>query len=298
MIVVCDTENIEVGLPCITYSLRGIVQVHVTVKTAQIPVHSGMAGGALPDAAIALNAILGRLYWDNGPIPIPGLYDGVRATTAKERDVYAKLPWDDTKFRDEVGVVKSARYANETGTTVYEQTWRKPAVTVVAQEASTIKGVSNQVLPKAEAIVSCRIVPDQDPQQVLTAVKDFLTANPPWGAEVTVKAHGKVKWWMTDPNGPAFESAMSALREGFDKEAVAIGSGGTIGFVGPLADLLGGAPGAADRHRRPGEQRPRPEREPARGGLQEAHGEPGAALRQPRQADAEAGEVRHGERGA
>src|SRR5262249_54215818 len=63
VIVVCDTENIEVGLPSITYSLRGIVAVQVDVESAKIPVHSGMAGGALADSAIALNVILSRLYW-------------------------------------------------------------------------------------------------------------------------------------------------------------------------------------------------------------------------------------------
>ena len=230
VIVVCDTENIEVGLPCITYSLRGIVQVHVEVKTAAIPVHSGMAGGALPDAAIALNAILGRLYWDNGPVGIPGFHDDVRPVTAKERAVLESLPWDDGKF------------ANETGLTVYEQTTRRPAVTVVAMEASNIKNVSNQVLPKAEAILSCRIVPDQKPEHVLKVLQEFLRKDAPWGAEVTVKPHGKVKWWITDPNGPAFESAMAALRVGFNREPVAIGSGGSIGFVGPLAELFGGAP--------------------------------------------------------
>ena len=125
---------------------------------------------------------------------------------------------------------------------MYEQTWRKPAVTVVAQEASSIKGVSNQVLPTAVAIVSCRIVPDQKPADVLKSLQEFLTKDPPWGAEVIVKPHGKVSWWMTDPNGPAFESALSALREGYGREAVAIGSGGSIGFVGPLAELFGGAP--------------------------------------------------------
>ena len=242
VIVVCDTENIEVGLPCITYSLRGIVQVHVEVRTAAIPVHSGMAGGALPDAAIALNAILGRLYWKNSAVDIPGLYTDVRPVTEKERAVFRKLPWDDAKFRDDVGVVPSAHYAVEEGLSVYEQTWRRPAVTVVAQEASSIKSVSNQVLPKAEAIISVRIVPDQKPEAVAKCLQEFFMKDAPWGAQVTVKPQGSVKWWMTDPNGPAFECAMSALRDGFQKEPVGIGSGGTIGFVGPLADLFGGAP--------------------------------------------------------
>src|SRR5687768_5089052 len=123
VIVVCDTENIEIGLPSITYSLRGIVAVLVEVTSARTPVHSGMAGGALPDAALALNKVLSKLYWGNGPVPVPGFYDKVRPLTEKERQAVRKLPWDDAKFRKDVGVVPSARYAIEDGLTSYEQTW-------------------------------------------------------------------------------------------------------------------------------------------------------------------------------
>jgi acetylornithine deacetylase/succinyl-diaminopimelate desuccinylase-like protein len=140
-------------------------------------------------------------------------------------------------------VLPGVRLAMEKGATVYEQTWRKPAVTVIAQEASSIKGASNQVLPKVQAIVSCRIVPDQDPAQVLEALKSFLTADPPWGVKVTVKQLGApCKWWMTDPNGPAFEAALGAMRQGYGRDPIGIGCGGSIGFVGPLAELFGGAP--------------------------------------------------------
>ena len=153
------------------------------------------------------------------------------------------LPFDEAKARHDFGILPGVKLACETGSGVYEQTWRKPAVTVIAQEASSIKGASNQVLPKASAIVSCRIVPDQDPEQVLKQLQAFFTTDPPWGVEVKVTPHGPpVKWWMTDPNGPAFEAAMGALRKGFNKDPLAIGCGGTIGFVGPLADLFGGAP--------------------------------------------------------
>ncbi|MFO0847557.1 MAG: M20/M25/M40 family metallo-hydrolase [Gemmataceae bacterium] len=208
VIAVCDTENIEVGLPCVTYSLRGIVAVKVEVTSATIPVHSGMAGGALPDAALALNRVLGKLYWGNGPVPVPGLYDSVRPLTDKEKAAFKKLPWDDAKFRHEIGVVPSARYALEDGLGVYEQTWRRPAVTVIAQEASSLKGASNQVLPKASAIVSCRIVPDMKPEQVVEQLRAYLTADAPWGVQVSVTQLGAhCDWWMTDPNGPAFEAA-------------------------------------------------------------------------------------------
>src|SRR5262249_49119324 len=112
-----------------------------------------------------------------------------------------------------------------------------------AQEASSLKGASNQVLPRAGAIVSCRIVPDQDPDEVFEQLKAVLAADPPWGVQVTVKPLGKpVKWWMTDPTGPAFEAAVGAMRSGFGRAPASIGCGGSIGFVGPLADLFGGAP--------------------------------------------------------
>ncbi len=243
VIVVCDTENIEVGLPCITYSLRGVMTALVEVASAKIPVHSGMGGGALPDAALALNAVLGKLYWGNGPLPIPGYYDSVRPMTDKEKAATRKLPFDEVALRRDVGIVPTARMTMEDGLNEYEQTWRRPAVTVIAQEASSIKGASNQVLPKASAMVSCRLVPDQDPQQAFDQLAAFLTADAPWGVEVKVTPHGPpVTWWMTDPNGPAFEAALGAMRTGFDRDPVAIGCGGSIGFVGPLSELFGGAP--------------------------------------------------------
>jgi acetylornithine deacetylase/succinyl-diaminopimelate desuccinylase-like protein len=242
VIVVCDSGNVETGLPCITYSLRGIVGVLVEVESAKLPVHSGTAGGQLADAALALNVLLSRLYWKNGPLPIPHFYDTVRPLSDKERRTFHSIPGDEATWRRDLGVLPGVQFATEKGCHPYEQTWRKPSITIIAQEASSIKGASNQVLPKATAFVSCRIVPDQDPDQVFEQLQAFLTADPPWGVKVTVKPVGSVKWWMTDPTGPAFEAALAAMKAGFNKEPLAIGCGGSIGFVGPLADLFGGAP--------------------------------------------------------
>lgn len=242
VIVVCDTGNVEVGLPSITYSLRGVVGLHLEVRSAEKPNHSGMAGGMLADAALALNVLLSRLYWKNGKIPIPGFYDKVRKLTAAERRTFKKLPGDEETWRRDMGVLPGVNFALEGKSHPHEQTWRKPAVTVIAQEASSIKGASNQVLPVASAIVSCRIVPDQDPQEVYEQLKEHLTKDPPWGVQVQVRPLGSVSWWMTDPQGPAFEAAMKALKKGYGVKPVAIGCGGTIGFVGPLAELFGGAP--------------------------------------------------------
>jgi len=243
IIVVCDTENIRVGLPSITYSLRGIVTLLVEVKSALIPVHSGMAGGAFADSALALAKVLSRLCWEDGPIPIQGFYDSVKPLTDSERKVIQSLPVDSDALRKSLGVPDHVKFALQKGKSIYEQTWRHPAVTVIAIEASNIKGASNQVLPTASALVSCRIVPDQDPKHVEELLRKALSADAPWGVDVKVTAHGSsVDWWMTDPTGPAFEAAIAALEKGFKAKPVGIGCGGTIGFVRPLVELLGGAP--------------------------------------------------------
>ena len=242
VIVVCDSGNVEVGLPCLTYSLRGIVALHVEVQSASKPVHSGTAGGWLADAVIALNVILSRFYWNHKKLPVPGMYDKVRKLTAAEKRAFRKLPGDEAKWRSDNGVLDGVEFALETKTHPHEATWRKPSITVIAQEASSIKGASNQVLPTAQAIVSCRIVPDQEPEEVYEQIKAVLVKDPPWGVKVNVKPAGSVKWWMTDPTGPAFTAAIKALKKGFGVKPVAIGCGGSIGFVGPLAELFGGAP--------------------------------------------------------
>ena len=243
IIVVCDTENIRVGLPSITYSLRGIVTLLVEVKSALIPVHSGMAGGAFADSALALTKVLSRLCWEDGPVPIQGFYDSVKPLTDSERTVIESLPVDSDALRKSLGVPDHVKFALQKGKSIYEQTWRHPAVTVIAIEASNIKGASNQVLPTASALVSCRIVPDQDPKHVEELLRKALSVDAPWGVEVKVTAHGSsVDWWMTDPKGPAFEAAIAALEKGFKAKPVGIGCGGTIGFVRPLVELLGGAP--------------------------------------------------------
>lgn len=240
-IVVCDTENIAAGLPCITYSLRGVVGLIVEVTSATSPRHSGFAGGFLADAAIALNVILSRLYSKGGKLPVPGIDRGVIPMTAEERRWLKQLPGDEKTWRKEFGVLDGVKFANTVHP--YEQTWRKPSITVTAVEASSIKGRSNQVLNKATAAVSCRLAPGQKPKQVIEALTKFLTKDPPWGVHVKITAGGGTAPWITDPNGPAFTAARAAAEAGFGRTPALVGCGGSIGFVGPLADeLLGGAP--------------------------------------------------------
>jgi acetylornithine deacetylase/succinyl-diaminopimelate desuccinylase-like protein len=239
-VVVCDTGNIATGFPSITYSLRGVIGATVEVEVGQGPRHSGFSGGLMPDAAIALNVILSRLFWDNGKLPVPGIYDGVKPMTARERSWMKSLPMDEAIIRNELGLLPGVKLANEVHP--FEQTTRQPAVTVIVQEASSLAHKSNQVLGKATAVVSCRVAPGQDRQQVMAAVKKVLMKDPPWNARVTVTQSEGLNPFITDPTGPAFDAARAALRAGFGKEPAMIGAGGSIGFVQPMSKLLDDAP--------------------------------------------------------
>jgi acetylornithine deacetylase/succinyl-diaminopimelate desuccinylase-like protein len=134
------------------------------------------------------------------------------------------------------------KLGGEKGFSVYEKLWTRPSLTVIALEARPIQGSSNQIIDAARARLSLRTVPDMDGKEAGRLLVKKLTARPPYGAKVTARINGTTPWWTTDPEGPAFEAARRALKAGFGKETAMIGAGGTIGFVQPFADLLGGVP--------------------------------------------------------
>jgi acetylornithine deacetylase/succinyl-diaminopimelate desuccinylase-like protein len=241
-IVLTDTGNLETGLPSLTYQLRGIVAAEIEVRSLDHPLHSGMWGGPVPDPVIAISKILGGLIKDDGTIDIPGFYKDVRKLTPRERSRLKALPFKEKDFRADGGLVEGISLAGERSFTVYERLWMRPALSVIALEASPIKGSSNQIVDSARARVSVRIVPNQDPQDILHRLIKRLTANPPWNVQVTAKSQGAVPWWTSNPEGPAFDAAARALEKGYGRKAVFIGAGGTIGFVEPFARELGGVP--------------------------------------------------------
>jgi acetylornithine deacetylase/succinyl-diaminopimelate desuccinylase-like protein len=139
-------------------------------------------------------------------------------------------------------MMKGMSLAGEKGFSVYEKLWTRPALTVIAFEARAIQGSSNQIIDACRARLSLRTVPNMEAREAGRLLVKKLTSKPPYGAKVTAKVNGGTPWWTTDPEGPAFEAGRRALKAGFKKETAMIGAGGSIGFVGPFATLLGGAP--------------------------------------------------------
>ncbi|MBI3817814.1 MAG: M20/M25/M40 family metallo-hydrolase [Planctomycetes bacterium] len=242
IVVLSDTANIETGIPSITYSLRGIASVDVEVKALDHPIHSGMWGGPIPDPNQALAKLLAGLVKPNGQLDIPGLYEKVRKPTKKERDRLKKIPFNKNRFMKDSGLLKGAQLGGEKGFTVYEQLWMRPALTIIATESHVFEGSSNQIVDSARARLSLRIVPNIKPEEATKLLVKRLQREKPLGCNVTVTPHEGTTWWITDPEGPAFEAARRALTAGYGEECTMIGAGGTIGFVKPFVDILKGAP--------------------------------------------------------
>jgi acetylornithine deacetylase/succinyl-diaminopimelate desuccinylase-like protein len=241
-IVLSDTANFDTGIPALTYQLRGIVQVDVEVKVLERPLHSGMWGGPVPDPVQALCKIIAGLTDKKGRLDVPGLYDMVSESSKKQSKRIRELPFDEKKFKRDAGMLKGIQLAGEQKYSVYERIWTRPSLTVIAMESHPIQGSSNQIVDSARARLSMRIVPEIDPKKAGKLLAKKVMSDPPYGVHVEAKVTGGTPWWTTDPEGPAFDAARRALKAGFKKETAMIGAGGSIGFVQPFADLLGGAP--------------------------------------------------------
>jgi len=209
VLVLSDTQNFATGVPSLTTALRGMVAVDVHVHALDHPVHSGMWGGPIPDAATALATLLARLTDAAGEIAVPGIDADVPALDPEERARLAELPLDIAGFRADVGVLDGVRLRGVDDGSIYERLWYRPSLALIALEAMPLATAANQLIATASARVGVRIAPGQDARRVSELLVEFLQSDP---------------------------------AQGFGRESVAVGCGGSIPFVGPFSEVLGGVP--------------------------------------------------------
>ena len=238
--VLTDTGNVDVGLPCVTIALRGLVTADVEVRALEQSLHSGMWGGPVPDPTMALCKMISGLVDRDGRIAIRGVYDKVRPMTREQRKAIERLPVTVEEFRKQARLRPGVQLLG--GNHPLEVNWWEPALAVNAIQASSRKDARNIINDVAWARIGVRLVPDMDPVETREALLQHLRAAAPWGVEVAIKVETAGPPWITDVAHPAFEAAFRALEKGFGKKALAIGCGGSIGFVQPFADALGGVP--------------------------------------------------------
>jgi acetylornithine deacetylase/succinyl-diaminopimelate desuccinylase-like protein len=222
-ILVCDTGNFASRLPTATTSLRGLVNVVVTVSTLNGAMHSGMFGGPTPDALAALVRILDTLRDADGGTAIKGLDAGGR---------WQGVAYPAEQFRADAGVLDAVTLLGSGE--IADELWARPAVTVLGIDCPPVVGSAAAVPASVRARVSLRVPPGVNADKALAALTEHLNAATPWGAKVSVNTEAVGQPFQARTDGPAYAALAAAMREAYGTDLVYAGQGGSI----PLCNVL------------------------------------------------------------
>ena len=222
VIVVADSGNWSTTVPAITTTLRGLASLEFEVRTLDHAVHSGMYGGAVPDAMLALVKILGSMWDENGTVSISGLISQENSN----------LEYSEAQLRADSGLLSSTKPIG-TGP-ILPRIWTKPALTLIGLDYPTVALSSNTLVPSVKAKLSLRIAPGDDPERALEALKGHILAHNTLGAEITFGAVELGKPFSLGEPGWAKTLAEQALSLAFGEKSVDIGIGGSIPFIAEL----------------------------------------------------------------
>lgn len=228
VIVVADSGNWSTEVPAITTTLRGLVSLEFEVKTLDHAVHSGMYGGAVPDAMLALTKILGSLWDESGSVTISGL---------KLSDS-VDLDYSEDQLRADSGLLPSTKPIGEGG--ILSRIWTKPSLTLIGLDYPSVALSSNTLAPSVQAKLSLRIAPGQEPSEALEALKSHILANNSLGAEIEFGAVELGRPFSLGESGWAKELASRALKAAYGRDSVDIGIGGSIPFIADLEAVFPG----------------------------------------------------------
>jgi acetylornithine deacetylase/succinyl-diaminopimelate desuccinylase-like protein len=235
--LVSDTALYAEGIPTLCIGLRGLVYMEVEATGPMRDLHSGLYGGAAPNAVFGLIELLAKTKSADGRIQIPGIYDDVKEPAPAELESWKTLPFQKEDFlRNEVG---STELTGEPDRGVLERVWSRPTLEVHGIAGGFTGAGAKTVIPaKATAKVSLRLVPDQDPDKLIASFKKFVAENSPRGIKTEVRVLSSSPAVMVNPDHPGIDTAARAFKEILGRPTVFIRSGGSIPIVGDFARHL------------------------------------------------------------
>ncbi|MFY7862301.1 MAG: dipeptidase [Rhodoluna sp.] len=226
VIIVADSANWTTTTPALTTTLRGLVSQVIEVQTLDHAVHSGMFGGAVPDAMTATLRLLASLHDAAGDVAVKGLH----STKA------ANLDFSEHQLREDSGLLDGVSTIG-TGS-ILDRIWAKPSITVIGIDAMSVPMSSNTLLPSVKAKISMRIAPGQDPQDALGLLRAHLEEHVPFGARLTYGEVELGKPFEANSSGWAKKLAEASLSAAFGNDSVDIGIGGSIPFIADLLEVF------------------------------------------------------------
>jgi cysteinylglycine-S-conjugate dipeptidase len=221
-ILVCDTGNVEVGVPTLTASLRGMARVWVTVRTLRSAVHSGMFGGAAPDALAALIRMLDSLRDERGNTTVRGL-----DSTQK----WSGAAYSPDQLRKDANVLDGV---DVLGDDVADTLWARPAATVLGIDCPPVIGSSASVPHEARARIDLRIPPGVDAKDAQSKLIEHLEAVAPWNVQLEFEREADGEPFKGATEGPGFEAMRGAMHDAYGRDVTLQGQGGSI----PLCTVL------------------------------------------------------------
>ena len=234
--VISDTAVYAEDVPSLTTSVRGLVHWEIAVHGPTDDTHSGYYGGVVANPIETLSRIIASLKDEAGRVRVPGFYDGVPELDAAAREELARLPFDEAREAAALGV---PALSGEKDRTPLERMWFRPTM-----ECNGIWGGyqgpgTKTIIPSfARAKLSARLVGSQEPARVRAIVTDYIRAHAPAGVRVEITSGGDVPAVVLARKHPAAQAAANAMRAGFGKEPVFIGTGGSIGPVASFERVL------------------------------------------------------------
>lgn len=236
-VVISDSAMFAPGIPSVLFALRGMAYFQIDVQGPAVDLHSGSYGGAVINPAMALARILATMHDNEGRVAINGFYDAVREWEPHVREELKALPFTDEGFRDETG---ASALGGEPGYSTLERIWSRPTVEVNGLLSGYTGEGAKTVLPaKSMAKVSCRLVPDQTPQEIERLMEEHIRRVAPKGVTVSVvHLHGGMPW-RAELSGPLLDAATRALEAAFGRAPVFVGEGGSIPVVADFTRVLG-----------------------------------------------------------
>ncbi|MBN2489992.1 MAG: dipeptidase [Planctomycetes bacterium] len=236
-VLIADCSQFAPGIPAITVGLKGLVYLEVTVTGPNRDLHSGSFGGAVENPGHALCRLLSSLKDDDGRVTIPGFYDDVIPLTDEERAAFRALPFDEERYRADLGV---ARLHGEPGFTTLERVWARPTLDVNGLVCGWTGEGAKTVLPaRATGKFSMRLVAAQDPAKIQALVTEHLNRLCPPTVSLEVKPLHGAEPVLVPADSPYLKAAARAVARGFGKEPVFMREGGSIPVVATFKKVLG-----------------------------------------------------------
>ncbi len=230
--IIADVGNIRPGVPTVTVALRGSAVVDVEVNTLTNPKHSGMFGGAAPDAVLTLIQALSTMHDEEGNVAVPGLL----------RNEWPGTTYTDEEFRELAEILPGVP---ELGSgDLGQRIWSGPAISVIGFDVSSVEKSLNAVAAHARARINLRVHPEQNAHEAQQALIDFLQSKRPFGVSITATAGEAGNGFAARTDGPIYQLLSSSMADAWGSPTTTAAAGGSIPLVNslqeasPLSEIL------------------------------------------------------------